>query len=353
MCRRRFALSVMIALVVACGGESPTAPAVAVGSVELTGATSAEVGTSAQLTAVAKDAAGGVLATPVTWTSSAPTIIAVSGTGVVTATRIGTGTITATAGSASANITFTSSLTPYTFNFAAGTNPNDMQTIRDGVQDAHAYHKTVFARQVQKPTTISSLLTATGGCAQGGAAAFTGSQTITFCVGNPGWTQPGPTLRQKITQHELFHVWQFEYKWLGNPTLAGAHWVIEGSAELMGFRGLDAKGLLPFSTAIGCQVKQVADFPPGLPPLANVETAQSFSTTIGPLYSQSMLAMDQLTTSGGGLTSLRAYTDAIAAGTAWSTAFQASFAMSTSAFYSQFPAYRAGQAVPPQYLCGG
>ena len=45
--------------------------------------------------------------------------------------------------------------------------------------------------------------------------------------------------------------------------------------------------------------------------------------------------------------------DAIAGGTAWQTAFQNSFGMTTAAFYSQFPAYRAAQQVPPSYLCGG
>jgi hypothetical protein len=152
-------------------------------------------------------------------------------------------------------------------------------------------------------------------------------------------------------QHEVFHLWQFEYKWLGTPSLPGAHWVIEGSAELMGFRGVDARGLLSFSTALGCQLKEVADFAPGVPPLSNVETAQTFSGTAGPMYPLSMIAMDRLTAVRG-LVSLKAYADAIASGTAWQAAFESSFGTTTSAFYSQFPAYRSGLPVPPQYLCG-
>lgn len=357
MNHRRFASCVLLAALAACGGDA-TGPSSQVASVQIEGATSGQVGSTATLTATAKDASGAVITSQSpTWSSSEPTIIGVSSEGVVTATRIGTAVITAKVGNVSGTATFTSSLSPYTFNFASGTSAADMQTIRDGVQYAHAYHQTVFSRQVKEATTIATLLTPTGGCAQGGAAAFTGPHAVTFCLGNPGWIQPGSIAKRKIVQHETFHVWQFEYKWLGNPATAGATWVIEGSAELMGYHGIDAKNILSFNTAIGCQVKEVADFatthPPGLPALSSVETQQAFATTIGPLYAQSMLAMDQLTTSGGGLASLKTYADAIAGGTAWQTAFQSSFAMSTSAFYSQFPGYRAGQAVPPNYLCGG
>jgi hypothetical protein len=267
--------------------------------------------------------------------------------------RIGSVTITAAAGATTATTPFASSLNPYTFSFSGGS-ATDQQIIRDGILYAHTFHKTIFNRVITQPTTITGTTSASG-CSQGGAAAFTGSRAITFCLGNPGWSNNGPILKQKIVQHELFHVWQFEYHWLGNPATAGATWVIEGSAELLGFRGIDAKGLLPIATAIGCQIKQVADFaqqsPPGLPALSSVESATAFQNTVGPLYSQSMLAMDQLTATGG-LVALKTYTDAIAAGTASSTAFQTSFGMSMSNFYSQFPAYRQGQPVPGAYQCG-
>jgi hypothetical protein len=323
----------------------------AIASLTISGGVGSQVGATTQLTATARNAAGAVIhGLPIIWTSSDPLAIPVeSATGLVTASRIGTATITAAVASASATTPFASNLTPYTFTFPAGTSAADMRIIWDGVQDAHAFHQTVFGRQVTKPVTVMALLTPTGGCTQG--LAFASLQTVTFCLGNSGWIQRGPVQRQKIVQHEVFHLWQFEYKWLGNPSLAGAHWVIEGSAELMGFRGVDARGLLTFSTALGCQVKQVADYAPGLPPLSSVETAQTFSGTAGPMYPLAMIAMDQLT-SGGGLVALKAYGDAIASGTAWQAAFETSFGMTTSAFYSQFPAYRTGLAVPPQYLCG-
>jgi hypothetical protein len=324
----------------------------AVASIDIAGTTSLQAGGTTKLTATPRDATGNAMTNvTIQWSSSDAVTISVSGDGTVTGNHIGTATITATAGSASASVNITSDLAPFSFNLT-GASAADAQTIKDGVQFAHAFHLATFGRQVTEATTVSALTTPTGGCAQGGSAAFTGLHSVTFCLGNPGWTQNGPIQRQKIVQHETFHVWQFEYKWLGNPGTAGATWAIEGSAELMGWQGIIAKGLTNYQTAIGCQVKQVADFAQGLPPLSNVESQQAFATTVGPLYAQSMLAMDQLTANGGGLGSLKVYGDAIAAGTPWQTAFQSAFGMTTSAFYAQFPGYRAAQAVPTQYLCG-
>jgi len=151
-------------------------------------------------------------------------------------------------------------------------------------------------------------------------------------------------------------VLQFEEKWLGNPATAGADWIIEGSAELVGYAGVDAMGLLPLATTRGCVVKEVTDFahqqPPGLPALSTVESAQVFQTTVGPIYSYSLTAMDELTTkSGAGLASLKTYGEAIGGGTAWQTAFQTAFGMSVTAFYTQFPAYYATLPIPATYSC--
>ena len=307
------------------------------------------------LNAVAKDAAGNAISgATIAWASSDPAVIAVAGDGTVTAKRIGSVTISATSGSAVGEVTFTSSLTPYTFVFAPTQTEAEQQMIKDNVQYAHALHKKFFNKEIAQATTVTTSTNAAG-CSAGGSAAFTGPGAVTFCISNPGWMQPGPILKQKIVQHELFHVWQFENHWLGNSATAGATWIIEGSAELMGYRGIADRDLIPMPTAIGCQVKESFDFkqshPPGLPALSTVEAPQAFQTTVGPIYTESMLAIDQLTATPG-ILSLRTYADLIAGGTQWQTAFNASFGMSLAAFYNQFPAYRAGQAVPPNYLCG-
>lgn len=245
---------------------------------------------------------------------------------------------------------------PYSFDFAAGASTTDQNLIRDAIQYAHDFLQSTFGRTVEQQTAISGVLAAAG-CAQGGGAAFTGSRSVTFCLSNPGWTVHGPVTKQKIVIHELYHVLQFERRWVGNPA-AGADWIIEGAAEVVGYRGVANRNLLAYPTAVGCQVKEVFDFgtrqPPGLPNLNLVETHQQFQTTIGPLYALSMMGMDQLLTTSG-IAALNIYMDAVAAGagpTAWQGAFQSAFGTSHTAFYAQFPAYRVGLTVPPNYVCG-
>jgi hypothetical protein len=67
-----------------------------------------------------------------------------------------------------------------------------------------------------------------------------------------------------------------------------------------------------------------------------------------------MTGVDQLVTARG-LSSLNTYMDTIAAGgaTPYMTAFQTAFGQTTTAFYDQFPAYRASLSVPATYQCQG
>lgn len=334
-----------------------TAPGPAVASIAISGTTAVQAGTTTQLTATVKDSTGATLMTvPVTWSSSDTTLMTVSNAGLVNAAHIASVTITAAAGGKSATTTITSSLAPYTFIFDSGTSASDAQLIKDAVQYATGYYLSVFGRTITTATTVSGAASAPGCDSRSGNAAFTGPGAVTFCVANAGWLLNGPISRQKITMHELFHVWQFQYKWLGNPNIAGADWAIEGSAELMGYNAVASKGLLTMPTVRGCMIKQVTDFakqqPPGLPALSTLESASVFQTTVGPTYPYAMLAMDQLTTGAGGLVSLKAYGDAIASGTAWQTAFQTAFGTSLSAFYAQYPGYLSGLTIPVNYLCG-
>jgi hypothetical protein len=332
------------------------APSV-VASIVISGAATLQAGTSTQLTATVTDNTGAVNTTiPVTWTSSDQSRISVSNAGLADAVHIASVTITASAGGKSATTTITSALAPYTFQFDAGTSASDAALISDAVQFASTFYKTTFGRTITTPTVVGGSTTAAGCDARSGNAAFTGPGSVTFCVGNRGWQLNGPVSRQKIAMHELFHVWQFQYHWLGNPATAGADWAIEGSAELMGYSAVAAAGLLPFETTRGCMAKQLADFakqqPPGLPPLPTLEPAQVFQTTVGPVYPYSLIAMDELTTGAHGLASLQVYGDAIAGGASWQSAFQTAFGTSVSAFYAQYPAYVAALAVPVNYLCG-
>jgi hypothetical protein len=278
--------------------------------------------------------------------------------GTVSAIHIGAAKITATAGAKSGSLDLVSSLTPYTFTFPGGTSDAEAQRIKDAVQFGHGFFKTAFGRTITKPTSVVGATSDPACDSRTGNAALAKSQSVVFCVGNQGWIANGPKMRQKITIHELFHVWQYENQWLGIGH-DGAAWVTEGSAELVGFYGVDGMGLIPLATSRGCNIKENTDFktrnPPGLPPLSTVESLQSWQSTQGPLYALAFTAMDQLTTSGGGIASLKTYSDAIATNSStsgWQAAFQTAFGMSASAFYSQYPTYYNTLPVPSAYLCG-
>jgi hypothetical protein len=242
----------------------------------------------------------------------------------------------------------------FTFSFDAGTSVADQELIGGAVQAANDYFTAAFGRTLTTATQIRGVLSAAG-CQQGGSAAFTGPGSVTFCLSNPGWMQPGSVLKRKIVVHEIYHVLQFERRWLGNVQTAGPDWIIEGAAELVGYKGIESRGLLPYSIAQGCQIKEFTDFgrnnPPGLPNLSAIESRQAWQTTQGPLYALAMTGMDQLITARG-LSALNTYMDAIAGGASYQTAFQSAFGQTITAFYDQFPAYRAGLTVPPAYLCG-
>jgi len=90
------ALAVILAT--SCGGsDEPAAPDTTVASVSLSAsATTIEPGTTVQLTATAKNAAGTALPGTATWASNTQSVATVSSTGLVTGVANGTATISAT-----------------------------------------------------------------------------------------------------------------------------------------------------------------------------------------------------------------------------------------------------------------
>jgi len=265
-------------------------------------------------------------------------------------------TTTTSAATTTTTSTIAPPVGPYTFNFSESTSAADQALIRDNVNFAHDFFQTTFGRTIQNATTITASTTAQG-CSQGGSAAFTGLGAVTFCVANPGWMQPGPQNRQKIVIHELYHVLQFERRWTGQPQpISGPDWLIEGSAEVVGFLGMAQKGWVSTDTARGCWTKEMSDFaqrqPPGLPALNLLESHQQFQSTQGPTYTVSSLAVDRLINNAG-VRSLNTFMDAAGSGTQAATSFTSAFGLPVNTFYDQFASYRAGLSVPPAYLCGG
>lgn len=239
----------------------------------------------------------------------------------------------------------------FAFQFDSATSSEDRQLIEDAVQFASSFYQSTLGRTVQQSTTIATSRTATG-CTSGGASAFTGARNMTICVANQGWTVHGPVTRRKIIIHEVFHLLQFEQRWIGGPQPAGLHWMIEGAAEYLGWLGIANQGTVSIGTARGCMLKEVTDFaasqPPGLPDLNLLESAQSFSRP-GPVYPLAMLGVQHLMSTSSA-DALLTYGAAIAAGNTAESAFQNAFGASLPAFYQQFQTWKA-LPVPATYEC--
>ncbi|MDB4875150.1 MAG: Ig protein [Gemmatimonadetes bacterium] len=324
-----------------------------VGSVTISGSAAVQAGATTRLSAQARDAVGNVLSgIATTWSTADPTILTVAGDGTVTALRIGTVNVTATMGSKTASVAVVSSLSPFVFTFTTATSAADQQLIKDAVQLAHGYFRTALGRNLQSATVVAGAASDPGCDTRTGNAAVAGAGSAIICVNNSGWLNSGPVQKQKIVVRELFHVLQYANHWLGIPE-PGAQWLIDGSAELVGFRAIADKGTLPIATARGCQVKLIADFTKTatLLPLNRVELLGDWQSTQGPILSRAVLGVDQLTATSG-LASLMAYADALSNGTPWQTAFQTVFGQSLASFYAQYPAYESGLAVPATYACG-
>ncbi len=228
----------------------------------------------------------------------------------------------------------------FTFNFPAGMLLTDVDLIKTAVTTQAGFFQTAFGRTITQATTITSSTT-DAGCTNPGSSAFTGIRAITICVGDVGWTVHNALNKQKILMHELFHVLQFEMHWLGhpNPDAADAHWIDEGTAEYVGWRGAASAGLVTIDAARACMVAQANAQTSSSQNLSALETGAGFG--IPGAYQLSMLGIDQLLT-GPGIAALMTFGTAIGNGTAWPTTFQSTFGISTAAFYAQYPSYRAG-----------
>jgi hypothetical protein len=175
---------------------------------------------------------------------------------------------------------------------------------------------------------------------------------FTIAVGAPGgtWVDWGasdfqsdpPALLQKILAHELFHVVQAQ---LGlpdertvptdQPRRGGPNWLIEGSAEYIGYRVAADLGLQPYATSLA-QEKSVAR---GVStPLDQLMTIQQ--SQFGSFYNLSEVAVDHLVaeTSVGALVD---YFRELGAGKSWQDAFDGAFGRAIDAFDADFAAYRA------------
>jgi plastocyanin len=96
---RQITAAIATVFVASCGGGDPTAPDTTVAVVSITGSSTIAPGSTSQLTAIPRNAAGtAITGLTATWSSSANSVATVSGTGLVSAVAIGSATISANVG---------------------------------------------------------------------------------------------------------------------------------------------------------------------------------------------------------------------------------------------------------------
>lgn len=165
----------------------------------------------------------------------------------------------------------------------------------------------------------------------------------------PSWSGPQiqEWMRAKTMAHEIYHVVQ--HAWIGGDLtgrggdgtvpVGGPRWLIEGSAEIVGYRAAKSAGFYEdYERERAWQIARVKETSI---PLRELELLDGLRRAGQSGYPLGFIACELLTRDRG-LGSLGAYWRAIAGGQTWQAAFAASFGRSVDAFYAEFESYRAG-----------
>ena len=120
---------------------------------------------------------------------------------------------------------------------------------------------------------------------------------------------------------------------------SGPIWLLEGSAEMVGYRVAVDRRLFPsYASVLAGQISSAKQIGTPLSSLQTYDEAQ-----IPNVYGLFSVAVDHLVTvAPGGLPALTAYYSGLGAGMVWQDAFRAAFGLSIDAYYANFAAYRAG-----------
>jgi len=179
----------------------------------------------------------------------------------------------------------------------------------------------------------------------GGTTASSSHGGIFLNWASPSW-RGGASFNQKIIAHEIFHVFQNQLDKLADVpespsrvSHSGPIWLLEGSAEMVGYRVAVDRRLFPsYASVLADQIngaKQIGTS------LSSLETLSE--TQIPNVYALFHVAVSHLVTvAPRGLLALTVYYSALGAGMVWQNAFRAAFGMSVEAYYADFTAYRAG-----------
>ncbi|MCA1692460.1 MAG: hypothetical protein LC733_09755 [Actinobacteria bacterium] len=159
-----------------------------------------------------------------------------------------------------------------------------------------------------------------------------GANHIVLYAGARPVMEGPPWLLSHVAAHEFMHFWQQD---VGAPREAvGPVWLLEGSAELLGYRALIAAGLATENETREFSLRRVA---PDTPSLQTMERRSSDDDEFS--YPLSFLAAELLI-AGTGVGSFRDYWRSLSRSTPWETAFTESFGVTPGEFYARFQEHR-------------
>jgi len=234
-----------------------------------------------------------------------------------------------------------------TFEVDAGVSQSEQDVIRGGVMIAQSYFLSTFSWTPTQPVKVI-VRAGTNGPIQAQAQ---GAQ-ITVYAGNSDWQRFGPEFKRKTLVHEFFHVMQYFLGWIpANQQVTSALWLLEGSAEYVGYLAAYAgQGVNSVDQLRGCHQFRVSNGV-RIPRLSELE-GQGFNDVSrqgAPVYSIGYLAAERAAEASG-LRSLSTF--GLAAATSpWQDAFLRAFGSPLSAFYEAFEQYRSSWRPPNSYTC--
>jgi hypothetical protein len=234
-----------------------------------------------------------------------------------------------------------------TFEVDAGVSQSEQDVIRGGVMIAQSYFLSTFS---WTPTQSVKVIVRSG--TNGPIQAQAQGAQITVYAGNADWQRFGPGFKRKTLVHEFFHVMQYFLGWIpANQQVTSALWLLEGSAEYVGYLAAYAgQGVNSVDQLRGCHQFRVSNGV-RIPRLSELE-GQGFNDVSrqgAPVYSIGYLAAERAAEASG-LRSLSTFGLSAATST-WQDAFLRAFGSPLSAFYDAFEQYRNSWRPPSSYTC--
>lgn len=163
----------------------------------------------------------------------------------------------------------------------------------------------------------------------GFATAVGGDGVVFVNTGTTDWQAVSPPEREKIVAHELFHIEQSVLDASWDSRSRGPVWLLEGSAEYMGWSAVVSAGAIS-PDAVQSEVSAEAGRATGT--LADYEGQSAY--TAGGLYPLGYLAVQQLVRDHG-VAALATYWRDLGS-LPWQDAFSHAFGVAPAAFYASF-----------------